>query len=101
MTVTGRSQQRGPRPVHCEVRHPTYVACRTRTRDLTSRVPTRCKAHPCGAAGDRLERAGVSRSVAMKMTGHKTEAVYRRYAIVSEADLREAAMKLAAIQGER
>jgi len=26
----------------------------------------------------------------MKITGHRTEAVYRRYAIVSEADLREA-----------
>lgn len=34
-----------------------------------------------------LERAGVSRSVAMQLTGHKTEAVYRRYAIVSEGDL--------------
>jgi hypothetical protein len=30
----------------------------------------------------------------MKITGHKTEAIYRRYAIVSEADLREAARKL-------
>ena len=29
-----------------------------------------------------LEQAGVPRSVAMKLTGHKTEAVYRRYAIV-------------------
>jgi integrase len=45
-----------------------------------------------------LERAGVSRSVAMKMTGHKTEAVYRRYAIVSESDLHEAALKLAAVE---
>src|SRR5262245_10582394 len=43
-----------------------------------------------------LERAGVSRSVAMKLTGHKTEAVYRRYAIVSDSDLRAAAAKLAA-----
>jgi integrase len=34
-----------------------------------------------------LERAGVSRGVAMQLTGHKTESVYRRYAIVSERDL--------------
>lgn len=45
-----------------------------------------------------LERAGVSRSAAMKMTGHKTEAVYRRYAIVDETMLREGADKLAAYQ---
>ena len=44
-----------------------------------------------------FERAGVSRSVAMKMTGHKTESVYRRYAIVSESDLREAGVRLAAL----
>ena len=42
-----------------------------------------------------LERTGVPRSVAMKMVGHKTEAIYRRYAIVDEAMLREGAEKLA------
>ena len=42
-----------------------------------------------------LERAGVSRTVAMKLTGHKTESVYRRYAIVSDADLQAAVQKLA------
>jgi len=44
-----------------------------------------------------LERAGVPRSVAMKMTGHKTESVYRRYDIVSEGDLKDAASKLEAL----
>ncbi|WP_447983231.1 tyrosine-type recombinase/integrase [Nitrospira sp. Nam74] len=44
-----------------------------------------------------LERAGVPRSVAMKLTGHKTESVYRRYAIVSEADLADGMKKLATL----
>lgn len=44
-----------------------------------------------------LERAGVSRSAAMKLTGHKTEAVYRRYAIVDSTMLREAVDKLGAL----
>ena len=47
-----------------------------------------------------LERASIPRSVAMKMVGHKTESVYRRYAIVDEAMLRDAAEKLAAHRGQ-
>jgi integrase len=42
-----------------------------------------------------LERAGVPRSAAMKMVGHRTEAIYRRYAIADEGVLRDAAEKLA------
>jgi integrase len=44
-----------------------------------------------------LERAGVPRSTAMKMVGHRTEAIYRRYAIVDEQMLREGADKLHAV----
>jgi hypothetical protein len=33
----------------------------------------------------------------MKLTGHKTENVYRRYTFVSDADLSEGVAKLAAL----
>ena len=72
-----------------------------KTACTDSGVPGRLLHDLRRSAVRNLERAGVSRSVAMKMTGHKTESVYRRYAIVSESDLREAAAKLAAATGER
>lgn len=44
-----------------------------------------------------LERAGVARSVAMKITGHRTAAVYARYAIPEAGLLQEAGAKLQAV----
>ena len=41
-----------------------------------------------------LAQAGLSRSAAMQLTGHKTETVYRREAITSEADFRESVERL-------
>jgi integrase len=41
-----------------------------------------------------MERAGIPRSVAMKISGHKTESIYRRYDIVAEGDLQDAGAKL-------
>jgi len=38
-----------------------------------------------------LNRSGVPQTVAMKITGHKTTSVYRRYDIVSKDDLKRAA----------
>ena len=45
-----------------------------------------------------MERAGVSRSVAMQLVGHETESIYRRYAITTERDLEEGVVKLAGLQ---
>jgi integrase len=46
-----------------------------------------------------LENAGVPRSQAMRLVGHKTEAISNRYAISNENDLREAVRKLDAADG--
>jgi hypothetical protein len=52
--------------------------------------------HLAQTAVRNLERAGVPRSTAMAMVGHRIEATYRRYAIVDEVMLREGAAKLTA-----
>jgi integrase len=77
-----------------------------RIRDFRMAWVSACKA--AGVAGRRrhdlrrtavrnMERMAVPRSHAMKITGHKTESVYTRYAIVSDADLRAASERLAGI----
>ena len=74
-----------------------------RIRDFRKVWETACKAAGCPGriphdfrrtAVRNLERAGVPRSAAMAMVGHKTEAIYRRYAIVDSGALREAAAKI-------
>jgi len=41
-----------------------------------------------------MERAGIPRTIAMAISGHKTESVYRRHDIVAERDLTYAAARL-------
>lgn len=45
-------------------------------------------------AARNFQRAGIPEGTAMKLLGHKTTSVYRRYNIITEDDLREAAAKL-------
>src|SRR5262249_53696227 len=47
-------------------------------------------------AARNLSRAGVPEQIAMRITGHKTASMYRRYRIVDERDLREATESLQA-----
>jgi integrase len=77
-------------------------------RDMRAAWISACEAAGCPqrirhdfrrTAVRNLERAGVSRSVAMKITGHLTESVYRRYAIVSEGDISDGLAKLATLTG--
>ena len=47
-------------------------------------------------AARNLSLAGVPEAIAMKITGHKTQSMYRRYRIVDERDLRDATARLQA-----
>jgi len=49
------------------------------------------------SAARRMERAGIPRSIAMRLIGHKTENVFQRYAVVASTDLNAGVRKLAAL----
>ncbi len=77
-----------------------------RIQDFKKAWKTACKKAGCPGmlrhdfrrtAVRNMERAAVPRSVATKITGHRSESVYRRYAIVSDADLQEATRKITGI----
>lgn len=49
-------------------------------------------------AARNLIRAGVAQHIVLRLCGWKTDAMFRRYAIVDEQDLRDAVAKLAGVE---
>jgi len=45
-----------------------------------------------------MVRSGVPQSIAMKISGHKTASMFRRYDISNEDDLREALLRVESYQ---
>ena len=81
---------RSGRPIK-SFRRAWLTACKT--AGIPDRIPHDFRR----TAVRNLERAGVPRSTAMKMVGHKTETIYRRYAIADEGMLRAGGVKLEAL----
>ena len=90
MVAKGRGGKQEPKPIKSFMKAFT-TACRK--AGYPGRIPHDMRR----SAVRNLERAGVPRSVAMRMVGHKTESVYRRYAITDDRDLRVAVEKLDAL----
>ena len=87
MVANGRGGPLRPKPITSFIKA-FKTACRK--AGCPGRIPLDLRR----TAVRNLERAGVPRSVAMKLTGHKTDSVFRRYDIVSPDDLRVAVERL-------
>lgn len=86
-TIVPEVFHRGGRPIHY-FRRAWITACKK--AGCPGRIPHDLRR----SAVRNFVRAGVSQTIAMQMSGHKTDAVFRRYDIVSEADLADAARRL-------
>jgi hypothetical protein len=65
---------------------------------LAAKVRADLIPHDCRrTAIDRMERLGIARTTAMALVGHRTESVYRRYAITSPETLAAAAERLSGV----
>jgi integrase len=87
LVAQGRGGEKTPRPI-TSLNKAFRSACRA--AGCPGRIP-----HDLRRTAIRnLVRVGVSESVAMKLSGHKTRSVFDRYDITSAADLKDAARRL-------
>lgn len=87
MVSKGRGGKKRPKPIKAFTKAWT-AACRA--AGCPGRVPHDLRR----TAVRNLVRSGVPQSVAMRLTGHRTDSVFRRYDIVADVDLAGAASKL-------
>ena len=92
MVAKGRRGPKSPKPI-------TSITKAWKNACLLAGCPGRIPHDFRRTAVRNLDRAGVPRSVAMRMVGHKTESIYERYRIVDNQDLRDAAARLDAVAG--
>jgi integrase len=74
-------------PFSIDLRYPALPRASYQSACLVAGLPGRIPHDFRRTAVRNLERAGVPRSVAMELVGHKTESAYQRYDIVAERDL--------------
>lgn len=92
MVAKGRGREKAPKRIVSFLKA-FKTACRN--AGCPGRIPHDLRR----SAVRNLVRAGVPQTVAMNLTGHKTDSVFRRYDIVSPDDLRVAVERLDAATG--
>ena len=89
------------RPIQCRVTTAFKAACR-RAGIVYGRRNGGITAHDFRhSAATTLRRAGVDTMTAMKIIGHKSEKMHRRYNQISPADLHQAVVKLVTYQSDQ
>ena len=92
--VTIRRGEKSPKPI-IRFNKAWNAAC------VAAGLPGRIPHDFRRTAARNMVRRGVPERVAMQMTGHKTRSVFERYNIVSDGDLRSAAMQLGGLTGTK
>jgi len=87
MVAKGRGGEKKPQPI-VSLNKAWKSAC------TAAGCPGRIPHDMRRSAARNFVRAGISEHVAMRLTGHKTPSVFRRYNIITGGDLRDAALRL-------